>query len=249
MARAWRASAGPQPDVNVAAFNGSVTINASSTDPLLDEYQAPGQSARFDLYGGLLSWVLTDDAPGSVRVQALNDIIVNGHGRDTTGTVRTSYAAIAAGSLGRTGVVPKGGTIDVRSLEGQIVANNRAFELIGRNNSAGFIRLWASDEIELSRPGANNNFNPVVKTSGANSGGDAFIQSFAAGIAVNANAQVLSSVPSGSNNLVSCTGVTNSGTITPADGNAGDDSGVCPAGPAPIFDSCSDFGVEQTPPD
>jgi len=63
-------------------------------------------------------------------------------------------------------------------------------------------------------------------------------------------AQVLATAKTpGTNLLTSCGGVVNNGVVDPADGNAGDDAGVCaPPAPDPTFTDCQDFGVLCTCP-
>jgi hypothetical protein len=229
-----------RPNIRVAAFNGAVTINANTAEPLYDEYSLGG--GNYDLWGGLLSWVTTNSMPGTVKVQALNDITVNGHGDDPTGAVRTSFGAIAASIKGASDT--QGGTIDMRSLAGNITATDRAFDVSGRYNDNSLIRLWAAQNISLSRPGANATFNPVVDAhSTADKGGTNEIRAFQGGITIGTNALVSATgVPvatkNGTNLLTSCTGITNNGTVNPADLVPGDDSGVCdPATPEPLFNN------------
>jgi hypothetical protein len=208
-----------RPDIRVVAYNGSVTINANSLEPLLDESSFPIGSTRYDLFGGLLSWVRDNNAPGSIKVQALNDITVKGHGNDPTPPVKTSFAAIAvvAGSS-----TPQGGTIDVRSLEGSIFGNDRAFQVY-RGGINALIRLWAEANVTLNRPGANDTFNPVVDVKygpGGTRGGTNDVRAFSGGITVGPNAQVLANgstvANNGTNNFTYCTTLTNNGTVNPA---------------------------------
>jgi len=237
-----------RPIIRVAAMQGAVTINANTTEPLLDEY-----NGSFDLWGGLLSWVRDNANPGKVEVQALKDITVNGHGADPTAPVRDSFGAIAA--IATASDAP-GGLVDVRSIDGKIIGNDRAFDVSGRNRLAtnfARIRLWANKDIVLSRPGASASFNPVVDASSpsvGDKGGTNEIRSFTGNITINTNALISAKVPAGSgtvqgiNLLTSCGGVTNNGTVDPVDAVPGDDSGTCsPAAPEPIFSSCGDFGV------
>jgi len=187
----------------------------------------------YDIYGGLLSWVRDNVNPGKVEVQAKGDITVNSHGSDPTGPVRKSFGAIAAIA---TASNSPGGLVDVRSLGGSIVGNNRAFDVSGRNRNAvnfAHIRLLAKFSILLNRPGATSDFNPVVDASAPGSGdngGVNDIRSYSGSIIVGPNALVTADAPfgnPGSNNLASCTGITITGTVVPADGNAGDNTGTC----------------------
>lgn len=239
-----------RPNIRVVAFNGSITINANTVEPLLDEFTVGG--TRYDLWGGLLSWVRDNVNPGKVEVQAKFDITVNGHGADPTGAVRESFGAIAAVA---TASDAPGGLVDVRSLEGSIIGNDRAFDVSGRNRLAtnfAHIRLWSKLNISLNRLGATNSFNPVVDASSpsvGDKGGTNELRAYSGGITVGANALVSAAVPAGSgsvqgvNLLTSCLGVTNNGTVNPTDVDGGDDAGVCaPAAPAALYTSCTELG-------
>jgi hypothetical protein len=239
-----------RPNINVVSLNGAVTINANTAEPLYDEFASSG--GLYDIYGGLLSWVRDNANPGNIKVQAKKDITVNGHGTDPTGAVRTSFGAIAAIA---TASSSPGGTIDVRSLEGKITGNDRAFDVGGKNLlSTNFanIKLYAKLNIDLNRLGANNNFNPVVNSSSPTTGGKGGtndLRSFSGSINVGTNAIITASVPAGSgsvqgvNLLTSCLGITNSGTIIPADLIVGDNSGICsPTLPNPLFTNCGLLG-------
>ena len=240
-----------RPNVKVVSFNGFITVNANSVEPLYDEFSDGGN--KYDLYGGILSWISENAKPGRVEVQARLDINVNGHGSDPTGPVHRSFGAIAAVS---TSGSTQGGIVDVRSLEGNIVANDRAFDVSGKNTlfpNVASIRLYAESNILLSRPGANNNFNPVVDATSPVSGGKGGtndIRSYSGKIIIGLNSRVLASVPSGSgsvqgiNLLQSCSGVTNLGTITPADLIPGNNSGSCsPINPVALFSDCPAFNI------
>ena len=206
-----------RPDIRVVAYNGSVTINGNSAEPFLDEYSVKG--GLYDIWPGLLSWVRDNSAPGSIKVQALNDITVNGHGDDLTAPIRTSFAAVAAVTTAST---PQGGVVDVRSLQGSITGNNRAFQVYrGTSVHPTLIRLWAAENISLNRPGADSTFNPVVDVrsygSGIAAGGTNDIRAYSKGITIGTNALVSATgLPNGANLLTSCTGVTNNGTVDPA---------------------------------
>jgi hypothetical protein len=243
-----------RPVINVISLNGAVTVNANTTEPLYDEFSSAG--GLYDIYGGLLSWVRDNVNPGSIKVQAKKDITINGHGTDPTGSVRTSFGALAAIA---TASSSPGGLIDVRSLEGKIIASNRSFDVGGKNLLAtnfAYIRLHAKGNIELSRPGTSNNFNPVVNASSPNSGGKGGtneLRSFSGSIIIGANALVTASVPAGGgsvqgiNLLTSCSGVTNSGSVTPADLVLADDINTCnPVAPTALFVNCISIANQRT---
>lgn len=238
-----------RPDIKVISLNGFVTINANSVEPLYDDYA--GRGSKADLYGGLLSWVDQNSIPGKINVQARKTITVNGHGTDPTGAVNRSFAAITSAGFNNS---TAGGIIDVRSLDGSIVADNRAFEVAGKNSqyaNIAAINLFAKGNVLLSRSGANNNFNPVLNASSPNNGGKGgtnTVRSYSGKIIIGANASISASVPPGSgslqgiNLLQSCTGVINSGTVIPPDLIAGDDIGSCsPVRPLAAYSACSPF--------
>ena len=241
-----------RPNIRVAAFEGTVTINANTAEPFFDEHNYGG--GLRDIYPGLLSWVTTNSNPGKVEVQAKGDITISGHGTDPTGAVRESFGAIAA--IATASNAP-GGLVDVRSIGGSIIGNDRAFDVSGRNRLAtnfAHISLFAKNNITTSRLGANNNFNPVVDASSpsvGDKGGTNELRAYTGGITNGTSALISASVPAGSgtvqgvNLLTSCTGVTNNGSVTPSDGNPADDSGQCsPDSPTPLFAECSDFGID-----
>jgi hypothetical protein len=232
----------PKPNIRVAAFNGSVTINGNTSTPQLNDYSLGG--GKYDIYPGLLSWVTSGPIPGKVEVQASGDVTVRGHGSTGTGAF-TSYAAIAAGTLTSNA---QGGLVDVRSQTGKITGTDRAFQSFGRYNGSSRIRLWSASDISLSRPGTNTTFNPVVDTSATGSpsqGGTNELRSYCGNITIGTNALVTAAgATPGVNLLTASTGVVNNGTVTPADANTGDDTGPCSPGPAGIYSSCAaDFNV------
>jgi hypothetical protein len=229
---------GPKPNIRVAAFNGSVTINGNSSTPQLNDTSVFG--GLYDIYPGLLSWVTSGSIPGKVEVQASGDITVRGHGSTGTGA-HTSYAAVAAGTLTSNA---QGGLVDVRSLSGKISGTDRAFQSFGRYNASSRIRLWAALDMSFSRLGSNATFNPVVDSSAAGSpsqGGTNELKSYSGRITVGAGALISATgATAGTNLLTACTGVTNNGTVSPADANTSDDTGTCsPAAPAPLYTSCA----------
>ena len=246
LSRARAHGGGPRPDINVAAFDGSVTINGNTPEPFFDEYSISG--GRYDLWGGLLSWVLSSDQPGKIQVQAAKDIAVNRHGNDPTSPVRKSFGAVAA--VTRTSD-PHGGIVDVRSIGGNISGDNRAFDVSGRNKVApniAQILLKAAQSIGLTRSGATADFNPVSDASAAGSqskGGTNDFRAFTGGITVNANAAVSAAATgsgstNGQNQFTACGPIVNNGAVTPASVDTADCS---VAAPAPIFASCADFGI------
>jgi hypothetical protein len=235
------------PAIKVVSLKGSVTVNANTSEPILDELLVSGTA--YDIYGGLLSWTRDNSIPGKVEVQAYNDVIVNGHGIDPTAPVRQNFGAIAAVA---TMTSAPGGLVDVRSIEGNIMANNRAFDVSGRNRLASGnyanIRLYAKQNIFITRTGTSASFGPVVNASSpgiGDKGGKINIRSYLGSINIGSGAVISASVPVGSgsvqgiNQLVSCEGIINSGTVTPADIITADNNGTCsPANPSLLYADC-----------
>jgi len=248
MARAKAHTGGPRPDVRIVSFFGSVTIHGDTVEPQYDEYNYAG--TKYDLFPGVLSWVTHSSSPGSVQIQARDNVTVLGHGDDPTPPVRQSFGAVAAGT-GTSNTT--GGDIDVFALLGDITGTNRAFESFGRYNSAAVIRLFAGSDIFLSRPGGNSSFNPVVDSAAfpfAGQGGTNALHAFLGLISIGPNALVSATGNTpGMNLLTACINVFNNGTVDPPDANPGDDSGACAAGPPPLFQDCSDpvFGLGGPP--
>lgn len=234
-----------RPNINVVAYDGKIAINGNTPEPIFDNLSYNG--GLFDIWGGLLSWVRDNVNPGSVHVQASGDITVKGHGNDPTPPtpVRESFGAIAAIS---TGSDAPGGVVDVRSIGGKISGDNRSFDVSGRNRLAtnfAHITLFAKGDIVTSRTGATADFNPVVDASSptvGDKGGTNELRSFSGGVFIDINSLISAHVPPGSgtvqgvNLLQTCTGITNNGTVDPADLILGDNTGSCatPA-PTPLF--------------
>ena len=236
-----------QPDINVAAFNGSFTLNADQATPKYNNFSFSGSTK--DLWGGLLSWVMGNKHAGSVRVQAHDDIIVRGHGRSD----HDSFGAISAKAFAGSAY---GGQIDVRSIAGTIMGKDRAFDVESRNHNESPVKakinLEAAKSIFLWRLGPNATFGPTVDTSA--SGGQAragsnMLRAFQQGITNNAGS-IISALAtgagstSGSNALETCAGIVNNGTITPADTTPANNTGSCAqSSPQPIWQGCQDFGL------
>lgn len=209
-----------RPRIKVVS-SGAVTINANTVEPIYDEFLNAG--GRYDIWGGLLSWVRDNVKPGMVWVQAEDDIIVRGHGADPTGTVRTSFGAIAARA---TASSAPGGLIDVRSIGGDIYGYDRAFDVKGRNRltfgNFANIKLFAAGDINLQKLGANATFNPVVDASGFGSGDKGGFNEFsAANINIDPGVIVTAAVPpslssvQGVNQFTYCVSYNNAGTVVP----------------------------------
>jgi hypothetical protein len=251
---------GPVPDVNVLAVGGSVTINTQSNGnnpaPGYANYQPDSTVSRtYNIFPGVLSWVSLDNAAGSVNIQATGDITINGHGKPSGGT---SFGAVAAGSSGKLSPVsPVGGDIEIRSLDGQVIANDRAVQSFGNLNSSAAINILARGNMSFTKVGGPAGFGPVVSSSGStNNGGDNLIRSFDGSITItnNPTAPVLAIIAAGSggtNTITADDGVTgnNATNVNPDDSDA-DDNVPTAAGPTAIWDSCAEVvpGLEFPPP-
>ncbi|MEK7630865.1 MAG: hypothetical protein AAB417_02465 [Patescibacteria group bacterium] len=236
-----------QPKINVASFAGSVAVNANTTQPLYPHFSYSGSTKS--MWGGLISWISGHYKPGAVRVQAEKDITVRGHGKGTY----DSFGAISAKAFSSGS---NGGLVDVRSLSGNISGSDRAFDVEARNANDtipyGAINLASGKNIFLSRLGLNADFGPTLdarSSGGGSHGGSNFIRAYQGAVTNGTNSVISADATGtnstdGTNNLTSCTGVTNTGTIFPADANGVDNIGACAdAEPQPMWQSCADFGL------
>jgi len=223
--------------INIASFNGNVTIDGNN---LL--YIESGTQRR--VTSGVTVRSRLDPVPGNIKIQAKGDITVYGN------TVLVwQYANIGAVGIKTASNSPVGGTITVVSLEGKIIASDRAFDNANTFNTNAKIYLLSKGNIELSATGRSNSVQsgdpllmPVVSTRDGtvSHGGTNTLRSYAGSIKIGQKAQVLAT-PLGTNLLTSCTGVTNSGIVDPP---ATISTSCTPDAPTPIFNSCADFGVE-----
>jgi hypothetical protein len=239
---------GVAPTINIASFNGNVTIDGNN-------YFGIEEGTQRRVTSGVTVRSRHDPVPGNINIQAKRDITVYGNT-----VLEWRYPNIGAVGIKTNSSSPAGGVINVRSIEGKIVASDRAFDDANTYNTNAKVNLLSKGNIELSATGRKNSVHfpdgvteylmPVVSTQdgSVSHGGTNTLRSYAGSIMIGQKAQVLATPagpPGGTNLLTSCTGVTNSGTVNPADLIPGDDSGVCvPSAPEPLFESCADFGVE-----
>lgn len=233
--------------VNVSALKGAVTIDGTSDlgPEVIDGLQ-------YRVTSGVVVFSTRDPRPGTIRIQADGNVTVLGNHILEQGRTQFGAVAVKTGSSSS-----QGGTIDVRSLGGRIVASDRAFDNRNRYNATAVITLLARDAIELSVTaavdnGAADNAKPVVNV-GAGSGGQGgtnALRSFSGDISIGAQVELRAdfmkpSGSSGANDLTACTGVLNLGTVVPAAFIATKCPGAEPAVPAPLYTGCADpFGVE-----
>jgi hypothetical protein len=232
--------------INIAAFGGAVTIDGNNFQGIEAGTQRP-------ITSGVTVRSRRDPLAGKIFIQALNDITVLGN--RILDKNHPNYGAVAVKPTSTNGS-SGAGIIQGLSVGGKIVASDRAFDIANRFNGLNAIQLLANGNIDLSVTaaidnGAVNNTKAVVNSQGgsAGKGGTNGLRSVFGGITIGPNAQVLANFvgtpgSNGANFLVSCLGVTNNGTVAPADGVPGDDSGAC-AGPAPspLFTGCDQFNA------
>ena len=237
------------PTISVVSFDGGVTIDGNNYLGTVSE-----SGGKRTITSGVTVRSRRDPLPGTIYIQAQGDTTVLGNRILSKSYPNTGAVAVKSPAKGS-----KGGVIDVRSIGGDIIASDRAFDDANRYNASAVIDLQAHSDIDLSvtaaiNAGAKDNSKAVVSTqntmAGKNSqGGQNLLRAFSGGITIGSNAQVLANfvkapASNGTNLLTSCTGVTNSGTVSPPDLVLGDDSGVCavPA-PVPLFTDCGQFGI------
>ena len=238
--------AAPASTINIAAFNGFVAIDGTNFLGVEAGTQRP-------ITSGVTVRSRRDPVAGTIKIQANNDITVLGN--RVLDKIHPNFGAVAVKPTSTNGTSGDGAIVAV-SVNGRIVAKDRAFDIANRFNALNDITLFAAGNIDLSvtasiDDGAADNTKPVVNSQGgsAGKGGKNTLRSYSGGILIGPKAQVLANFvgtpgSNGTNLLTSCTGVTNNGTVNPADLVPGDDSGVCaPPAPDPLFAGCGSFNV------
>jgi hypothetical protein len=232
--------------INIAAFNGAVTIDGNNFQGIEAGTQRP-------ITSGVTVRSRRDPLAGKIFIQAFSDITVLGN--RILDKIHPNYGAVAVKPTSTNGTSGDGQILAV-SINGRIVASDRAFDIANRFNLLNDITLLARDDIDLSVTGAIdngalNNTKAVVNSQGgsAGKGGINGLRSVFGKITIGVNAQVLANFvgtpgSDGKNFLVSCLGVFNSGTVAPADGVPGDDIGTCTGiAPSPLFSGCDQFNA------
>jgi hypothetical protein len=229
--------------INIAAFNGAVTIDGNNLQGTEAGTQRP-------ITSGVTVRSKRDPIAGKIFIQALNDVTVLGN--RILDKNHPNYGAVAVKPTSTNGSSGDG-SILAESLNGKIVASDRAFDIANRFNGLNDITLLASGNIELSVTlavdnGAVNNAKPVVNSQGgsAGMGGNNGLRSFSGQIQIGTNAQVLANFTgtpgsNGTNTFTTCLGVVNNGTVLPA---APASAPMCaPPGPTPVFSGCEQFNA------
>ncbi|CAM2005548.1 hypothetical protein APED_02675 [Acanthopleuribacter pedis] len=120
-----------------------------------------------------------------------------------------------------------GGHITLVSQSGDLILSGYALDNGNDNNAEARVVLDAADNITLQAgvPGAR-----LIDHAGRNgAGGTSRLRARQGGITIGSGAYLLAggTTAPGHHWLTACTGVTNNGTVTPADADTADDSGVC----------------------
>lgn len=232
--------------INIAAFNGAVTIDGNNSQGVEAGTQRP-------ITSGVTVRSKRDPLAGKIFIQALNDVTVLGN--RILDKNHPNYGAVAvkpASTNGSSG----DGSISAESLAGKIVASDRAFDIANRFNGLNDITLLAKGDIQLSVTaaidnGALNNAKAVVNSQGgsAGKGGNNGLRSFSGQIQIGPNAQVLANFTgtpgsNGTNTFTTCLGVVNNGTVAPP---APPSAPVCDPGPTPFFTGCGQFNTGCSP--
>lgn len=248
------------PTINIVAFGGAVTIDGNTV-------QGFDKKAKRQITSGVTVTNKVKDNPGSINIQAVGNVTVFGN-------ILFDHKKPNLGAVGlATGVDSvDGGTIDVRSLAGDIVASDRAFDAsatfkgddiddLGSNGAPSGvqaqIRLLAAFNISLDSTGRLNDplsfqvaAEMAVVTSQAvhdATGGINTIRSHAGAVNIGPDACVLA------DHLVDA-GLVGQTDITHCTG-ANIDPGACVrpdatvvsdcsvVAPVALFVDCGDFGI------
>ncbi len=235
---------GITPTINISSFAGTITIDGNND---FGEETINGGLVR--TMSGVQVRTVNAMLAGNIRMQAQGDITVLGN--RILNRNRTQYGAVAIKSHNSNG---QGGSglMDVRSIAGNIIASDRAFDFENRFNGLNQIQLLAAGNIVLAvtpliNDGAADNTKAVVSTQGgsAGKGGVNTLGAYSGSIVVGVKAQVLANFTGtpgqvGSNLFGSCTGNLILGVVNPAPTF----SILCsPPAPAPLFNDCADFGL------
>ena len=129
------------PTINVVSLDGSVTIDGNNF---------LGATVEAGVIRTITSGVTVrsrrDPLPGTIHIQAQDDITVLGNRILDKLHPNTGAVAVKTASSNATG-----GLIDTRSVGGRIIASDRAFDDANRFNAAAAIKLEASGDIASER--------------------------------------------------------------------------------------------------
>jgi hypothetical protein len=226
--------------IRISAFGGSVFIDGRT-----DLGQEVVAGTRRTVSSGVSVRSRRDPLPGTIQLQALDNIEVIG-----SRLLSKNYPNYGAVAIKTSSNSSKGGLIDARAINGDIIAIDRAFDDENRFNQGAVINLQAGNDINLTvsssiNDGAKDNAKAVVSTQGGDTGrgGTNMLRAFNDIITIGLRAQVLANFAgrpgaNGANLLTGCNGVFNSGTVAPP----ATINGACGGAPDPLFLDCSDLG-------
>jgi hypothetical protein len=235
---------GAAPQISIVAFGGSISIDG--TTPMM-----PPEPSGRTLTSGVLAFSVQSPHSGAINLQAWGDItVVGNHALDTDPSI-CNFGAVATKTDPHTGV---GGEIFVRSLAGQIIAADRAFDNANRPNATALIELLAAGDIHLTvgpsmDAGAQDNSKIVLNTNVVGNGhaGTNILRSFSGGIYIGPGVHIvaapLSNGADGDNIFTWCAALTIDplAVMIPAPETTG--PATDPAAPEPIFTDPSELGV------
>src|SRR3989338_2791228 len=241
--------------IDVVSFNGSIKIDGTTLREIEKGTRrriTTGVTAR---QGGV-----HEPLAGTINIQANEDIIVIGNHIIIKASSKQNYGAVAVKPKSTNGNRGEG-DINALSLNGKIIAVDRAFDFENKFNKFNEINLLAKQGIKLNVTGKKNdgaidNAKAVVSTRAPDKGqgGKNALRSYSNSIVIGKNSQVLADATdlqlgtNGTNKLTSCTGIINDGLVAPKDQNNADDIGVCsPNAPNPIFPDSEKFGLNCIP--
>ncbi len=230
--------------INIAAFGGSVFINGTNS---FGSEVVNGNLRR--ITSGVSVRSRRDPLPGAILIQASEYIDVLGN--RLIDRLHPNYGAVAIKTASNGS---KGGLIDLRAGL-SIGLLDRALDNANRFNAGALNSVQAGGGIGMQvtasiNDGASDYTKAVVSAQGgsAGKGGTNLLRAFNGDVSIGLGAQVLANFTgtpgaNGANLLTSCLGVSNVGTVSPADADNTDDSGVCGGGPDQLFQDCSDLGL------
>lgn len=194
------------PAISIFSQHGSILIDGTNLFGIEPGTQRPVTSGVFVRSN-------RDPLPGNIAILAEKNITVVGN--SVLNSTHKNYGTIAIKTASNSSA---GGIIDVRSLKGNIIATDRAFDTANRFNEHAAIRLLAGDAINLNVSSAIDNGATTSEKIIANAiGGKDGLDGF--------------------NIFSSCNGITiSSGLVSPADIDTSDDVGLCPPAHPELWD-------------
>lgn len=244
-----RHNSGTAPKIQVVSFHGRVSIDANT-----DFGEENFGNSVYRRTSGLLVFSIDQPPLGKIEVQARQDVTLLGNRQIAWWRDQTSALHVAPYSVNTSS---EAGHIRVVSLEGKALLWDQSARFATRYNGNNQVKFEAKGNVEAAvttsvNDGAPDNSKVVVSAFGAQPAGNITMRSYSGSVSIGQNAKVWAKMEGGgqpgSMTLTACTGTTVTGSIQPADSNTADDSGTCqPPAPTPIFESCSDLGIQCVP--